>query len=89
MCIIRRCFKFSCCCKTIQKTFSNNVDILILALLGTFSVELLVEAFHIAAACHVLSITLLLLVPHMVLIFYVCYVLANKAGITQWLERKK
>ena len=44
--------------------------------------------FHIAAACYALAVTLLLLVPHMVLIFYVCYVLAKKAGITQCLKRK-
>ena len=61
-----------------KRNFSNNVNILILALLGTLSVELLVGAFHIAAACYVLAVTLLLLVPHMVLIFYVCYVLAKK-----------
>ena len=56
------------------------------------SIESLVAAFHIAAPerfiYYVLSIVLLLLIPHMVLIFYVCYVLANKAGITQCLKRK-
>ena len=33
-------------------------------------------------------ILLLLGVPHMVLIFYICYVLAKKVGITQCLKRK-
>ena len=75
-----------------KRTFSNNVDILILVLLETMSVEMLLAAFHIAPPerfiYYVLSIILLLLVPHMILIFYVCYVLANKAGITQCLKRK-
>ena len=30
--------------------------------------------------------TLLLGVPHMVLIFYICYMLSKKAGIAQWLK---
>ena len=39
---------------------------------------------------HICKIHILILlgVPHMVLIFYICYVLAKKAGITQCLKRK-
>ena len=36
----------------------------------------------------VLVLTLLLLVPHMVLMFYICYLLAEKSGIIQWQKRK-
>ena len=75
-----------------KRNFSNNVDILILVLLATLSVELLIGAYYLVSA-HVfahslLATTLLLGVPHMVLIMYICYVLAKKAGITQYLKRK-
>ena len=70
----------------------NNVDILILALLMVFSVELLVAAYAYPKEPNfthcALGSALLLSVPHMTLIFYICYVLSKKAGITQCLERK-
>ena len=65
----------------------NNVDIGILFLL-----EILIFGTSSSAspllAYFILGITLLLLIPHMILIFYICHKLANKIGITQCLERK-
>ena len=65
----------------------NNVDIIILFLLEIFSLAIsnLTLEFFVSA---ILGLTLLLLVPHMVLILYVCYALAKKAGITHCLKRK-
>jgi len=75
-----------------KRNFSNNADILILVLLATLSVELLVAAYYLVSAhvfvYYVLVTTMLLGVPHMVLILYICYVLAKKVGITQYLKRK-
>ena len=64
--------------------FMNNVDIVILFLL---------EILTFASAPYFLAYlflgsTLLLSVPHMVLIFYLCYKLAKKTGISQSLKRK-
>ena len=75
-----------------KKFFSNNVDILILVLLETLSVELLVAAFYITEPTqfisYVLGIIILLLVPLMVLTFYVCFVLATRAGIgLKWIVK--
>ena len=75
-----------------KKNLGNNVDILILASLST-SVLLLLLAFHFhltvpAVLYHSLAIVLLLAVPHMILILYVCSKLANKLGITECLKRK-
>ena len=70
----------------------NSVDFLILVLLKTMSFELFAGAYHIAPSnfTYYILVTILLLgVPHMVLMFYVCYVLAKKAGITQCLKRKR
>ena len=67
--------------------FINNVDIVILFLL-----EILIFVSSISASSlltHViLGTTLLLLVPHMILIFYICHKLAKKIGITQCLKRR-
>ena len=71
---------------------SNNVDILILALLLGLSVELLVTAYappiEPNITYYALGSALLLGVPHMALIFYICYMLAIKAGVIQCLEKK-
>ena len=70
---------------------SNNVDYLILTLLGVISIELIVASRHIQTVAfrrYFLISMLLLGVPHIVLIFYICYVLAKQAGIIQCLKRK-
>ena len=72
--------------------FRNNVDILILFMLGVLSGMLLVATFHPATKApfmyYALGTGMVLSIPHMVLAFYICYVLATKAGITQCLQRK-
>ena len=72
--------------------FRNNIDYLVLTLLEIFSAEVLLAVLHIGSsfnlAKYVLVTALLLGAPHMVLIVYVCYVLATKAAITQWFKRK-
>ena len=66
----------------------NNVDYLILTLLEIVSFELYSEGHHATKPFseYVFATVLLLLIPHMVLIFYICYVLAKKSGITQCLK---
>ena len=67
--------------------FMNNVDIAILFLL-----EILIFVTSISLppllTYIILGTTLLLLIPHMILIFCVCHKLANKIGITQCLKRR-
>ena len=67
--------------------YMTTVDILIL-----FLVEMLSLTTTNSNTKHftkfVLVSTLALLVPHMVLLFYICYELAKKAGITEYLQRK-
>lgn len=68
--------------------FRTSIDILIFALLEILTVELLFSVNHAAIPAFIYYIfgsVLLLGVPHMALI---CYVLANKAGITQCLKGK-
>ena len=84
-CVVYVCFTcFYAITRPYKLNFANNVDIVILFLL-----EIFVLATSNPASSHViLATTLLLLVPHVVLIFYICYVLAKKAGITECLKRK-
>ena len=72
--------------------FRNNVDIFILFMLGTFSGILLAATFHPATKApfmyYALGTGLVLCIPHVVLVLYICYMLATKAGITLCLQRK-
>ena len=66
--------------------YRNNVDYLILTLIQIALFEVLFAAFNTVTAAFtsfLVATTLLLGAPHMALIFYICYVLAKKAGITQ------
>ena len=67
--------------------FMNNVDIVIL-----FLFEILIFVTSSSASplltYFILETTLLLLVPHMVLIFSICHKLAKKTGINQCLKRR-
>ena len=68
----------------------NNADSLILALLSLLSLTfacMLHSALITHAPGPVLSL-LLLGVPHVALVFYICYKLAEKTGITMWLKSK-
>ena len=80
-------YMFLCYPRPYKLNFMNNVDIIILFLLEMFSLAIsnLTLEFFVST---ILGLTLLLLVPHMVLILYVCYALAKKAGITDCLKRK-
>ena len=75
----------------ITRPYKSNLlctfDILILLLLEVLSV-LTSTPITRSYPLYTLLTMLLLGVPHMVLICYVCYVLAKKAGITQCLKRK-
>ena len=69
-----------------KMNYRNNIDYLILTLLGITLFGVFFAAFHTETDLfigYVVVTTLLLGAPHMVLIFYICYVLAEKAGITQ------
>ena len=87
-CVVYVCFTcFYAITRSYKLNFVNNVDIVILFLLEIFLLStsnLTSEYFTYV----ILGSTLLLLVPHMVLIFYICYVLAKKAGIAECLKRK-
>ena len=75
-----------------KMNFRNIVDVLILTVLEALSAVILVLAYHPptkeTATIYVLATTLPLLIPHMVLTVYICYVLAKKAGFTECLVRK-
>ena len=70
-----------------KSNFMCTCDILILLLLEVLSV-LASTPITRSYLRYVLLTMLLLGVPHMVLILYICYVLAKKAGITHCLKRK-
>ena len=77
--------------KPYKSNLSNNVDIWMLGLLAMLSLAFLTETIYPGtrtSTYSVAAILVLLGVPHMVLIFYICYVLAKKVGITQCLKRK-
>ena len=65
----------------------TTVDILILFLVEMLSL-VTINSSPKYFTYDILIVTLLLGVPHMVLIFYICHKLAKKAGITQYLRRK-
>ena len=66
--------------KPYKMNFRNSVDFIILTLLSMMSIFLYIELFHVSMPAFkygVLALILLLLVPHLVLIFYICYLLAK------------
>ena len=74
-----------------NSNLSNNVDIWMLGLLAVLSLAFLIETiypFTQTSTTSFVAIFLLIGVPHMVLIFYICYVLAKKVGITECLKRR-
>ena len=85
-----RCALFviaSCLCAILRPyrlNSSNNVDNFILVLIALCSLALLAATYHSATHiftyCILIS-ALLISIPHLVLIFYICYTLAKKAGI--------
>ena len=87
------CFLFVCATgfyaitRPYKLNFMNNVDIVILFLLETltFATSTLNSRY---LTYLILGTTLLLLAPHMVLIFYIFHKLAQKTGIAEYLKRK-
>ena len=67
--------------------FMNNVDIVILFLLEIL-IFVTISSGSPLLAYLILVTTLLLLIPHMMLIFYICHKLAVKIGITQCVKRR-
>ena len=88
LCLLAICAScFYAITRPYKSNFMNVVDILILFLLEITSLAASIPGTTSFALLNLLS-TLLLGFPHMVLIFYICYVLAKKAGITQRLKKK-
>ena len=79
---------FVACVYTITKpyklNFMNNIDYVILFLILIFVSSTSASSL---ITYLILGSTLLLLVPHMILIFYICHKLARKIDITQCLKR--
>ena len=73
--------------KPYKLNFMNNVDIVILFLLEILIFVTSTSASPSLFTYLILVSTLLLLTPHMILIFYICHKLAKKIGITQCLKR--
>ena len=70
----------------------SNVDFLVLAMLEILSLLLLAVTNHPAATKFtylILGSALLLGVPHMIMVFYTCYVLIKKTDFAQCLKRKQ
>ena len=73
--------------KPYKFNFMNNVDIVILFLLEILILVTSTPGSPLSTYI-TLGRTLLLIIPHMILIFYICHKVAKKIGITQCLKRK-
>ena len=76
--------------KPYKTNFSNNVTIVIFVLLVVTSLVMLNATYNSAVnifTSSVLMSILLLCLPHMILIFYICYQIAKKTGFTQCLTK--
>ena len=74
-----------------KSNFRNNIDFLILILLEILSLTFVLETYFPASNlftyCVLVSV-LLLSIPHLIMVFYVCYHLVKKTGIAQYLKEK-
>ena len=73
--------------KPYKFNFMNNVDVVMLFLLEILILVTSTPGSSLSTYI-ILGTTLLLLIPHMILIFYICHKVAKKIGITQCLKRK-
>ena len=73
--------------KPYKFNFMNNVDIVILFLLEILILVTSTPGSPLSTYI-TLGRTLLLIIPHMILIFHICHKVAKKIGITQCLKRK-
>ena len=89
-CNVIGAYGFFAVLKPYKVNYKNSIDYLVLMLLEIFSFEVLFMAYHTATVFtyYVLATTLLLGVPHMILIFYICYMLAMKANISHCTKMK-
>jgi len=77
-----------------KTSYRNTVDIVILAMLECFlSLTFVLVVYHSEKAgptieIFAIGLSLLLGVPHMALVFYIIYKLAEKKGINCWLKFK-
>ena len=77
--------------KPYKTSFCNHATIFVFVLLVITSLFMLNATYNSAAKAFTSSVlmsVLLLCIPHMILIFYICYRIAKKAGITQCLTKK-
>ena len=87
----QRCVLFMSVCgfyaitRPYKLNFRNNVDVLILVLLATLLLTFHTPKKEDITFCFLVS-AVLLSVPHVVLIFYICYELAMRLGITLCLK---
>ena len=74
-----------------KKNLGNNVDVLILAMLEGSAILLLLAVYSpltsTTLSYYLLVVVLILGVPHMILILYICCKLAKTLGITECLKR--
>ena len=91
------CITFACATgiyaltKPYRSSVKNNIDILILLLLEGLSFAFYAVMYHptsTTSRCAIVVSTLLIAVPHMVLILYICNTLAKKVGLTHCLKMK-
>ena len=69
----------------------NNADFTVLVSLALTLLAFHVVMYHPSASTFARQLfiaALLISIPHLVLMFYICYDLAKKAGITQHMKRK-
>ena len=74
-----------------KSNLKNNADFIILILLALLLLAFLVLMYHPSTSTfssQLLISTLLISIPHLVLMCYICYDLAKKAGITQHMKKK-
>ena len=77
--------------KPYRSSVKNNIDILILLLLEGLSFVFYTLMYHPTSRtsrCAIVISTVLIAVPHMVLILHICNTLAKKVGLTQCLKMK-
>ena len=74
--------------KPYKTQYWNNADTVILALLGLLSLTFVNMWYNPLTNSLMLVSALLLGVPHVALVFYICYKLAEKTGMTMWLKLK-
>ena len=95
---VHACITFACATgfyaltRPYRSSVKNNMDILILLLLEGLSFAFYTVMYmptSTTSRCAIVISTLLIALPHMVLILYICNTLAKKVGLTQCLKKKR